>query len=57
MRQRRTVIVGEDEARALAEAKVIARYLPTEFGRVDSSLAVMGTALAILLGAIAATEP
>ncbi len=54
IRQRRALIVTEDEARGLAEAKGVARSLLTEFARADCTLAVTGTALAILLGAVAA---
>lgn len=54
MRQRRALIVAEHEGRGLAEAKGVARYLLTEIGRADCTLAVTGTALAILLGAVAA---
>lgn len=52
-RRRRTVIEEKGDGRSLAEAKVIARSLLTEFAHIDCSLAVMGTALAILLGAVA----
>ena len=50
-------IVGEDEARALAEAKAVAKHLLAAFTRTDCSLAVMGTAIAILLGAVAVQVP
>ena len=47
-------MIGEDDhTQVLAEAKSIARHLLTEFAKVDCSLADMGTALAILLGAVA----
>ncbi len=36
---------------------MVARHLLAEFARVDCSLAVMGTALAILLGAVAVQVP
>jgi hypothetical protein len=52
-RQRRAKTLGEDDAQGLAEAKLVARYLMTELAKVDCSLAVMGTALAMLLGAVA----
>jgi len=51
------MFVGEDEARGLTEAKAVARYLLAECCRIDCSLAVMGTALAILLGAVAVQVP
>ena len=54
IRQRRALIVAEDEGRGLAEAKRVARYLLTEIARADCTLAVTGTALATLLGAVAA---
>ena len=51
------MFVGEDEARGLTEAKAVARYLLAECARIDCSLAVMGTALAILLGTVAVQVP
>ena len=55
--KQRTMFVEEDEARGLTEAKAVARYLLAECARIDCSLAVMGTALAILLGTVAVQVP